>query len=191
MADQPDSNPHPQSARTLAILDDLRAGKQPQEIARAHGVSRQWVHFVRKRAGISLPAPLPKAPKPPTPKPVKHPRPIPARTLAVLEDVRSGMLYEAVAARHGLTEFYVGCLARQHGVARSLTDPDWRKRKYGAGVRKPTNADTPAIVRDLEAGDAYAEVAARYGRPLKSIYNTAHRYGIRREGKPYPPDESI
>lgn len=46
--------------------------------------------------------------------------------------------------------------------------------------RKPTNADTTAIVRDLEAGDAYAEVAARYGHPLKNIYTTAHRYGIRR-----------
>ena len=50
MADQPDANPHPQSARTLATLDDLRAGRQPQEIARTHGVSRQWVHLIRKRA---------------------------------------------------------------------------------------------------------------------------------------------
>ncbi len=180
MADQPDANPHPQSARTLAILDDLDGGMPPAEVARNHGATKQWVHFVRKRAGIPLPAPLPKAPTPPAPKPVKHPRPIPARTLAVLEDVRAGMLYEAVAARHGLTEFYVGRLAKQHGVARSQTDPDWRKRKYGAGVRKPTNADTTAIVRDLQAGDTYAEVAARYGRPLRSIYNTAYRYGIRR-----------
>ena len=135
MADQPDSNLHPQSARTLAILDDLAAGMPPAEVARNHGATKQWVHVVRKRAGIPLPAPLPEAPKPPTPKPVKHPRPIPARTLAVLEDVRAGMLYEAVAARHGITEFYVGRLAKQHGVARSQTDPGWRTRKYGAGVR--------------------------------------------------------
>ncbi len=119
----------------------------------------------------------------PETQPVKHPRPIPARTLAVLEDVRAGMLYEAVAARHGITEFYVGRLAKQHGVARSQTDPDWRKRTYGTGVRKPTNPDTTAIVRDLQAGGTYAEVAARYGRPLKSIYNTAHRYGIRRRSE--------
>ena len=164
------------SARTLASLDDLAAGMPPADVARKHGVARQWVHFVRKRAGIPLPAPLPKAPKPPKPKPVKHPRPIPARTLAVLEDVRAGMLYEDVAARHGITEFHVGRLARQHGVARSQTDPDWRKQP----TRTP---ETRAIVCDLQAGDAYAEVAARYGRPLKSIYNTAHRYGIRRKVK--------
>ena len=179
MADQPDANPHPQSARTLAILDDLAAGIPPDEVARNHGAAKQWVHVVRKRAGI----PLPKVPKPPTPKPVTHPRPIPARTLAVLEDVRAGMLYEAVAARHGITEFYVGRLAKQHGVARSQTDPDWRKHKYGEGVRKPHNPDRAAIVRDLQAGVAYAEVAARYGRTLRSISNTAYRYGIRRRSE--------
>lgn len=178
MADQPDSNPHPQSPRTLAILGDLRAGRQPYEIARAHGVSRQWVHHVRKRADIPLPAPLPKAPKPPTPKPVTHPRPIPARTLAVLRDVRAGMLYEAVAARHGLTEFHVGRLARQHGVARSQTDPDWRTRKRPE-TRSPFTA---AIVEDLQAGLPYGEVAATYGKPRKAIWNIVFTYGIRRDG---------
>ena len=88
------------------------------------------------------------SPTPPTPKPLTHPRPIPARTLAVLEDVRTGLLGEAVAARHGLTEFYVGRLAKQHGVARSQTDPGWCKRKYGAGVRSlpmPTRPRTCGI----------------------------------------------
>lgn len=174
--------PDTPSDRTLSILDDLDAGMPPLEVAVKHGVTRQWVHVIRKRAGIPLPSPPPRAPKPPTPKPVKQPRPIPARTVAVVEDVRSGMLYEDVAARHGITEFHVGRLARQHGEGRSQADPDWRKHKYGEGVRRPRNADTTAIVWDLQAGDAYAEVAARYGRPLKSIYNTAHRYGIRRRG---------
>ena len=52
-------------------------------------------------------------------------------------------------------------------------------------VRKPGNPDTPAIVRDLQAGDTYGEVAARYGHPLNSIYNMAHRYGIRRRSETY------
>lgn len=94
----------------------------------------------------------------------------------MLEDVRAGLLYAEIAARHGLTEFYVGCLARQHGIGRSQTDPDWRRRSR-VGVRHP---DTDAIVRDLQAGDAYGEVAARYGGSLKNIYNMAYRYGVRR-----------
>lgn len=178
MAHAPD--PETPSPRTLAILDDLDAGMPPREVAVKHGVSRQWVHVIRKRAGLPLPSPPPKAPKPPTPKPVKQPRPIPARTVAVIEDMRAGLRYRDVAARHGITEFHVGRLARHYGVARSQTDPDWHKQP----TRTP---ETRAIVRDLQAGDAYAEVAARYGRPLKSIYNMAFRYGIRRRGKPEGP----
>ncbi len=161
---------------TQAILDDLAAGLRPFEVAQKHGVSKQWVHQIRTRAGLALPPPVPKVPKPPKPKAVRQPKPVPARTLAVLEDVRAGLLYAEIAARHGLTEFYVGCLARQHGIGRSQTDPDWWRRSR-VGVRHP---DTNAIVRDLQAGDSYAEVAARYGRSLKNVYNMAYRYRIRR-----------
>ena len=47
----------------------------------------------------------------------------------------------------------------------------------------PQSARTRAILDDLAGGMPLAEVAARYGRPLRSISNTAYRYGIRRRGK--------
>lgn len=80
------------------------------------------------------------------------------RTAAVLADVRAGLLYAEIAARHGITEFYVGCLARQHGIGRSTMQPNWRTRPR-PGTRHP---DTDAIVRDLRAGMPYGEAAAKY-----------------------------
>lgn len=41
---------------TEAILDDLRAGMYPAEVARRHGVTRQWVHWAGGRyLGGALP----------------------------------------------------------------------------------------------------------------------------------------
>ncbi len=178
MADQPDANSHPQSARTLAILDDLRAGRQPQEVAWAHGISRQWVHLVRKRAGIPLPPPPAKPPREPKPRPPKQPRPVNPRTLAILEDVQRGVLYRDVAAKHGITTLHVGRLAKQHGVMRSAMNPDWRTRKRPE-TRNPVTA---AIVEDLWAGLSYGEVVAKYGKPRKAIWNIVFTSGIRRDG---------
>jgi len=182
-----DANPHDLSPRTLAMIADLHAGMAPIDVARRHGVSREWVRLVRRRAGISLPRRPPKAPTPKLPKPPTPPRPLPDRTLAILNDVQSGMLYRAVAARHGVTHHHVYRLAKQHGVSRSLSHPDWRKRRDGDGSPISNDPETVAIVRDLRAGHAYSDVAARYGTSRKRLYNTVFRSRIRRTGT--PPDD--
>jgi len=173
MSDSPDSP----SARTLAILDDLDAGMPPREVAVKHGVSRQWVHVIRKRAGIPIRPRPPREPKPTSPKPS---RPIPLRTQAIIADIQSGMLYREVAARHNVSRHHVWRLAKQHGVSRSIGNPDWRKDD---GVPTPRNPETVAIVRDLRAGHTYPKVAARYEKPIKAIYNLVAYYRIRREGE--------
>ena len=38
------------TVRTLEIVRDLLAGKSQNEIAKAHGITRQWVFFVRQQA---------------------------------------------------------------------------------------------------------------------------------------------
>ena len=42
--------PAPKTDRNRQIVEDLRSGKNGAEIARAHGVSRQRVHQLRRRA---------------------------------------------------------------------------------------------------------------------------------------------
>ena len=97
------------------------------------------------------------------------------------------MLYRAVAARHGVTHHHVYRLAKQHGVSRSLSHPDWRMRRDGDGSPISNDPETVAIVRDLRAGHAYSDVAARYGTSRKRLYNTVFRSRIRRTGT--PPDD--
>ncbi len=172
------------NARTLAILDDLDAGMRPPDVARRHGVSLQWVHVIRKRAGIPVPHRPPKAPKINAPKPPKPPQPMPARTLAIIAHVEAGLLYREVPANHGVTRHHVYRLAKQHGVSRSLGNPDWRKRPDTDGPRIPRDPGTAAIERDLRAGHPYADVAARYGISRKSVWNLVASYGIRREKQP-------
>jgi len=54
-------------SRTDDILRDLRSGMRDAEIARKHGVSRQWVFSVRTQAGLPRSTPPPTPPKPPPP----------------------------------------------------------------------------------------------------------------------------
>lgn len=37
------------SEKNLKVLSDLRAGVRPTDIARKHGVSRQWVYEIKRR----------------------------------------------------------------------------------------------------------------------------------------------
>jgi len=174
--DPPDSNAP--SDRTLAILDDLWRGERPPVVAKRHGVSLQWVHILRKRAGIPVPPRPSRTPRAPKVKVPKLPRPPSPRTAAIIADVQAGMLYREVGARHGVDRHTVFRIAKQHGVSRSVTDPDWRKHPQPKEHRTPRDPVMAAIVRDLRDGQPYADVAKKHGKPLKSIYNTVAHYGI-------------
>jgi len=63
--DRADTGADVPSDRTRAILDDLWRGERPPVVAKQHGVSLQWVHILRKRAGIPVPPRLPRTPRPP------------------------------------------------------------------------------------------------------------------------------
>ena len=108
----------------------------------------------------------------------KPPRPLSPRTVAIIADVQAGMLYREVGARHGVDRHTVFRIAKQYGVSRSVTDPDWRKHSQPKEQPTPRDPVMAAIVRDLRDGHPYAEVAKTHGKPLKSMYTTVARYGI-------------
>ncbi len=100
--DRADTGVDVPSDRTLAILDDLWRGERPPVVAKRHGVSLQWVHILRKRAGIPVPPRPPRTRRPPKVQVPKPPRPLSPRTVAIIADVQAGMLYREVGARHGV-----------------------------------------------------------------------------------------
>ena len=88
------------------------------------------------------------------------------------------MLYREEGARHEVDRHTVFRIAKQYGVSRSVTDPNWRQHPQPTEQPTPRDPVMGAIVRDLRDGQPYADVAKKHGKPLKSIYNTVAHYGI-------------
>lgn len=93
-------------ARTIPILEDLRAGLATGEIAKRHGVSPNSVSRLRYHYRIG----------PPTAQ-APH-------VDAVLEDLRAGLRYRQIAERHDLTVGQVEGIARKHDLQRTRASDD-------------------------------------------------------------------
>jgi hypothetical protein len=169
--------PPTQSARTAAIVADLRAGLRDREVAERHGLTKQRVHAIRRRAGIPQPPRPESAPTPePKPGPNRDPRHWREDDVAYLIAHRDDPVTD-LAAHFG----------------KSVSAIRWKffdLVREGQLPRRPSRWDAPGTGPGtrLSAGEIELiddptipprDVAARTGRSVRAIHQLRGKRGVR------------